>query len=155
MSLSRPRFTIAQMMAAVLLCGFAFAALRGPSPVWASASYLVALGLLGAAPVVAWARKDGGRYPWAAFAVAGWARLLTRWATSGVPNVTSSTPWRPLTWAIREAIAPLPGLAGQDRTYYQHQCNFLDVVLAGVLAAAVCRFAMGAGRPTESRSEGA
>ena len=151
--MSRPSFSIAQMMAVVLLCGFIFAALRGPSPGWAAACYLLALALLGAAPVVAWARKDAGRYPWAAFAVAGWARLLTRWATWGTPDVSSPTPWRPLTRVIRDAISPVPILRGEDHTHYLQQCNYVDVLLAGALAAAVCRFAACAGRPPDSRTD--
>lgn len=53
MSLLRIRFTVQRIMLAVLLSGFALAALRGPSPTWTVASFHLAIVLLSVAPIVA------------------------------------------------------------------------------------------------------
>jgi hypothetical protein len=140
-------------MLAVLLSGFALAALRGPSPTWTVASFHLAIVLLSVAPIVVWARRDESRFLWAAFATAGWVRLLFRWLIQGVSDVTAFAPWRPLVWQIREVIAPLPSLTGQDRTDYMMTCVYMDAILAGLLAAAVCRLALGAGRPPDRRED--
>src|SRR3954471_574065 len=97
------RFTVQQIMVAVLLCGFALAALRGPSPFWSAASFLLAIVLLSAAPVVAWARTDRGRFLWVAFAAGGWVRLLFWWLIRGVADVVALAPWQPLLWQVRHA----------------------------------------------------
>jgi hypothetical protein len=151
MSLPRVRFTVQRIMIAVLLSGFALAALRGPSPMWTVASFHLAIVLLSVAPVVAWARRDESRFLWAAFAAAGWVRLLFRWLIQGVSDFTALAPWRPLVWQLRHAIAPLPPMTGQDRTDFLLTCTYLDATLAGLLAAAVCHLALRAGRPLGRR----
>jgi hypothetical protein len=145
----RVRFTVQRIMVAVLLSGFALAALRGPSPLWTAASFHLAIVLLSAAPVVAWVRRDEGRFLWAAFAAAGWVRLLFWWMIRGVADVRAIAPWQPLVWQIRFAITPPPSLTGH--TDFLLTCTYLDAVLAGLLAAVVCRLAMRAGRPPDRR----
>jgi hypothetical protein len=151
MRLPRVRFTVQRIMVAVLLSGFALAALRGPSPMWTVASFHLAIVLLSVAPVVAWARRDESRFLWAAFAAAGWVRLVFWWLSRGVADVRALAPWRPLVWQLRHAITPPPSLTVQDHIDFLLTCTYLDSVLAGLLAAAVCRLAMGAGRPPDRR----
>jgi hypothetical protein len=74
--MTRPRLTIAHLMILILLVGFSFAALRNANEFWASATYTLAIILIAAAVVGAFARKGGARITWAGFAVFGWAYLL-------------------------------------------------------------------------------
>jgi hypothetical protein len=85
--MSRLRFTIAQMMAVVLLVGFGFAALHNANGVWASATYTLAIVMIAAALVGAFVRRGRARAPWTGFAVFGWSYLLVvhlpSWETGG------------------------------------------------------------------------
>jgi hypothetical protein len=155
MILPRVRFSVQQIMVAVLLTGFALAALRGPSPFWSVASFHLAIVLLSAAPVVAWARRDRGRFLWAAFAAAGWVRLLFWWLIRGVADLSALAPWQPLLWQVRHAFTPPPSLTGMGHTEFLLTCTYLDAVLAGLFAAVVCRSAMGSGGLPDRREGGA
>jgi hypothetical protein len=81
--MSRLRFTLAQLMAVVIFCGFGFAALRNADWIWASASYTLAFLIISFAPLAALARRGAARMVWAGFAIFGWARLLI----SVLPNI--------------------------------------------------------------------
>ncbi len=72
----RIRFTIAQLMAAVLVIAFCFAALTQANAFWGSATYTLAIAMLAAAVVGAVARKGRSRMTFVAFAVFGWTYLL-------------------------------------------------------------------------------
>jgi hypothetical protein len=74
--MSRLRFTLAQLMALVILVGFGFAALRNANEFWASATYTLAFVLVSIAPLGALARNGTARMVWAGFGAFGWARLL-------------------------------------------------------------------------------
>jgi hypothetical protein len=138
-------------MVAVLLSGLALAALRGPNPLWMAVSFHLAIVLLTVAPIVAWARKDEGRFLWAAFAVAGWARLLFWGLVRGVPDNQAIAPWKPLVWQLRDVIIASPSLDAVTRTQFVLTCTYLDTILAGLLGAAVCGLALGIGRPPQGR----
>ena len=71
-----PRFTLAKLMAIVLLIGFGFAALRNANEFWAIATFNLAVFLNATAPVAAIVRKGRARAAWSGFAVFGWAYLL-------------------------------------------------------------------------------
>lgn len=149
----RSRLTIAQTMAVVLFAGFVFAALSKPGPMWAVASFYLAIVLLSAAPVVAWARKDESRFLWAAFAAAGWVRISFWWLARGVDFREAVAPSLPFAWHARRALpvdlaTPLVGGGPDD---FLHTSTYLEAVLVGLLAAAVCRFAMGIGRASDRR----
>jgi hypothetical protein len=74
--MNRLRFTLAQLMAVVLLVGFGFAALRNADEFWASAIYTLAISMIAAALVGALARKSEAHMTWTGFAVFGWTYLL-------------------------------------------------------------------------------
>ncbi|MFO0959736.1 MAG: hypothetical protein U0800_20250 [Isosphaeraceae bacterium] len=69
----RPRFTLAGLLGAIVLCGIGFAALRTPSPLWANLMFTAAvISLMVAAINVAFARGGRRRF-WAGFAICGGA----------------------------------------------------------------------------------
>jgi hypothetical protein len=74
--MNRLRFTLAQLMAIVILIGFGFASLRNANEFWAIATFNLAIFLNSTALVAATVRKGRARAAWAGFAVFGWAYLL-------------------------------------------------------------------------------
>jgi hypothetical protein len=74
--MTRPHLTITQLMTLILLVGFGFAALRNANPLWASATYTIAIISILAALLFAFANKGTARMTWAGFSVFGWAYLL-------------------------------------------------------------------------------
>jgi hypothetical protein len=74
--MKRPRFTLTQLMAIVLLIGFAFAMLRNANEFWAIATFNLAIFLNSTALVAAIVRKGRARAKWVGFAVFGWAYLV-------------------------------------------------------------------------------
>jgi hypothetical protein len=69
------RFSIAGLMAVVLVCGVAVAALRNASEIWAGILLLLTLGLLAAALLGVAYRREAGRAGWIGFALFGWGYL--------------------------------------------------------------------------------
>ena len=80
--MSRLRFTLAQLMAVVLLIGFGFAALRNANGLWASATFSLAILTVSVAVAGACSRQGRARTPWAGFAVAGGLTLVFWLSTS-------------------------------------------------------------------------
>jgi hypothetical protein len=93
------RFTIRGVSALVLLLGFGFAALRGATLGWATASILIALLALCSATLGAIVRRGPSRPVWVGFAIFGWAYFLLHfnpWAEW----TTGYSPAHFTTWAI-------------------------------------------------------
>jgi len=67
----RFRFSIASLILVVLGLGIGFAALRSPTPLWASALFTLALAGVGAAVLAAVFRRGARRAFWAGFATFG------------------------------------------------------------------------------------
>jgi hypothetical protein len=61
--MTRPRLTLAQLMAVVLLVGFGFAALRNANPSWASVTFSLAILAVSVALAGACSRKEGRGCP--------------------------------------------------------------------------------------------
>jgi hypothetical protein len=95
--MTRLRFSLAQLMAAVIFIGLGFAALRSASPLWASAVFTVTVPVLSAAVLGAMARRGRARMTWAGFALFGWIYLGTTfgpWASvNGVMTPPYVTRW--------------------------------------------------------------
>lgn len=72
----RPRISILALIAGVVACGVAFAALRTGSDYWLSAFYTMTVGLLLGAVIAARYRRGRGRAFWFGFAVFGWGLFL-------------------------------------------------------------------------------
>ena len=136
--MGRGRFSIGQMIVAVVCGAWCLAVLREPSEVWSSLSFGLVLAFLGASPILAWAHRGRSRHAWAAFALAGWARFLVSMMPLG-PDVTANAPWKPMSMAIRELIPPTIVTYGQIP--FRHQTRAVDIILVGLLAAAIVSFA--------------
>jgi hypothetical protein len=91
--MSRLRFTLAQLMAAVIFIGLGFAALRSASPLWASAVFTVTLAVLSAAVLGAMARRGRARMTWAGFALFGWIYLGTTFGPWASVNGVMAPPY--------------------------------------------------------------
>jgi hypothetical protein len=136
--MSRLRFSIAQLMAVVLLIGFGFAALRNANEVWAGVTFglaivTVSLGLAGAC-----SRKEGARMPWAAFGIAGGLRLVVWLSTSSIVGYLNGVPY-PVLHRLRPYINT-EASSGAAYIAYTQISYSLDVVLLGLLAAVLSYF---------------
>jgi hypothetical protein len=74
--MSRPRFSIASLLAWVALLGLGIAALRSGSPLWANAWFSLAIGALTVAILAAVYRRGSRRAYWVGFASCGWVYML-------------------------------------------------------------------------------
>jgi hypothetical protein len=70
------RVSIAGLMAVVLVCGLAAAALREASEIWAGILLLVTLGLLAFGLLAVRQRREASRAFWEGFALFGWGYLV-------------------------------------------------------------------------------
>jgi hypothetical protein len=136
--MSRVRFTIAQLMLVVFYCAFGFAALRNATTLWASASFSLAIISVSVAFVGACARKKKDRMSWAGFATAGAARLVT-WLVAALPAGSWPVLPQPLLYGFRPYINPAAS-GGAPFIAYVQTCYSLDVILLGLVAAALGHF---------------
>jgi hypothetical protein len=74
------RITIVGMMAVVLACGVAFAALRDASDVWEGAVLMATVSILGAAILGSRSGRASDRAWWQGFALFGWGYLIATMA---------------------------------------------------------------------------
>ena len=149
--MSRFRFSIAQLMALVLLLGLGFTALRNADKTWASVTSTLAITMIAAAPVGAIARTGGARSAWLGFAAFGWTYLLIDLFP---PRHSGGLGFGPLPrpfLLIEEGLAmlqpqirPVPpalmgGPSGSYLTPYEQVSHALGIILFGLVGAVVCR----------------
>ena len=70
--MSRPYFSLGTLLQMVLSAGVAFAALKSPSELWASALFTTAVAFLLVAVLMAVHRRDRARAYWLGFALFAW-----------------------------------------------------------------------------------
>jgi hypothetical protein len=87
------RFTIAQLMAVVIVVGLGFAALRSASVLWASAVFTLTVAVLSTAILGAMARRGRARVTWAGFALFGWIYLGTTFGPWADGNGVKAPPY--------------------------------------------------------------
>ena len=131
------RFTIAQSMAIVLYVGFGFAALRNADAFWASATFSLAIISVSVALAGAFARKKEARMSWAGFAFAGGACLVIWLSTSQTVGSLNGPP-QPLLYSFQPFINPMAS-GGRAFIAYTQICHSLDVILLGLVGAALSR----------------
>jgi hypothetical protein len=119
----RFRFTLAQLMALVILIGLGFAALRNANALWAGATYNLAILTVSVALVGACSRNERARIPWVGFGIAGGLGLLPL----GPPT--------PLLYTLQPYINP-----GAQLTAYAEISHSLNVILLGCLGAIIGQF---------------
>ncbi len=73
--MTRPRVSIAGLMAVVLFCGIGIAAVRSASPLWAGVVVTATLGVMASAILGAIFRQGERRAFWVGFALFGWGYL--------------------------------------------------------------------------------
>jgi hypothetical protein len=91
--MTRLRFTLAQLMAAVIFIGLGFAALRSASLLWASAVFTLTVAVLSAAILGAMARRGRARMTWAGFALFGWIYFGTTFGPWADGNGVKAPPY--------------------------------------------------------------
>ena len=148
--MTRLRISLAQSMAIVLYLGFGFAALRNASEFWASATYTLAIVLIAAALVGAFARSGRARTPWVGFAVFGWTYLLIvhlpEWGFGGLGFGPIRKPHLLIelgTARLQPFIKPSdPGGLGGYRInlmHYEQVSQSLGIILFGLVGAVLGR----------------
>jgi hypothetical protein len=103
-TLVRIRFSIAGLMAAVLLLAVGFAGFRTASPLWASAIFTMTVTVFAGAIVGAAARRGRSRIAWLGFGVFGWTYLLATFWLWPAPNGATAPPF--LTKALLDYFQP-------------------------------------------------
>lgn len=136
--MNRFRITLAQLMLVVLYSAFGMAALRNANGFWASATFGVAIVSVAVALAIAVARSDRERISWAAFGIAGGARLLIWLTTPEVVGFLNGPP-RPLLHQFQASINPAAS-GGTVYIAYTQICNSLDVIILGLFAAVIGQF---------------
>jgi hypothetical protein len=70
------RFSVAALMAVIVLLAVGMAALRDPTTLWASAIFTAAVTLFAASVIGAMAHRGGTRLSWAGMSIFGWIYLI-------------------------------------------------------------------------------
>jgi hypothetical protein len=135
--MTRPRSTIAQLMACVLYAAFGFAALRNADDLWADATYTIAIISLAAALLGAIVRGGRARVSWIGYAVFGWTYLLLdllpAWTVSifGFQQIA-----RPHLLIGRATAQVQPYISkSQILLPYDQVSHSLGIILSGLLGA--------------------
>jgi hypothetical protein len=100
----RIRFSIAGLMAAVLVLAVGFAGLRAASPLWASGIFTMTVTVFAGAIVGAAACHGPSRFAWLGFGVFGWTYLLATFWLWPEPNGVTAPPF--LTKALLDYFRP-------------------------------------------------
>jgi hypothetical protein len=102
------RISIAGLMAVVLICGVAAAALREASDTWAGILLVVTLGLLAFALLAIRQRREGPRAFWEGFALFGWGYLALVFGPWFAEQVGSKLPTTQLLGYVHGKLNPAP-----------------------------------------------
>jgi hypothetical protein len=103
------RIPIAALMAAVLFCAIAVAAIRNASDTWAGVLLLLTLGTLAAAPLGVAYRRDARRAWWLGFALFGWGYARLSLDPSSTEESRSRLPTTALMDLLLEGGGPVVG----------------------------------------------
>ena len=88
--MSRPHFSLGTLLLMVLSAGVAFAALKSPSELWASALFTTAVAVLLVAVLWAVHRRDRSRAYWLGFALFGWVYLILSLVPETAPRLATT-----------------------------------------------------------------
>jgi hypothetical protein len=105
----RLRFSIAGLMAVVLIFAVGFAGLRAGSALWASVMFTITVTLLAAAILGSAACRGPARMAWIGFAVFGWTYLLATFWLWAEPNGVTGPPF--VTKALLDYFQPIDNAA--------------------------------------------
>jgi hypothetical protein len=122
----RLRFTIAQLIAIVIVIGFGFAALRNANAVWASATFSLAILTVSVALAGACSQKMRARMPWLGFGTAGGLYLVIwLWTSSTIGHVNG--PPNHFLYTLQPQINPQAS-GGPSLIYYSQISHALEVM---------------------------
>jgi hypothetical protein len=154
--MTRPRATIAQLMAAVLYVAFGIAALRNADGFWASATFTVAVVTLSIALVAACTRSGRARASAAGFAFCGWACLVIWLATPNTVGYMDGPPRMLVYWGAFKLQASINPMAsgGAPLIAYSQISHSLEVILVGFIGAVVGHFVAAPRNPSPAGSAG-
>jgi hypothetical protein len=111
--MGRFRITIARLLLVIAYCGFAFAALRSPSWIWASTVFSIVVASLAAATLTAVYRLGARRAFWTGFAMCGWLYLgLSSYPWSGA-NLSPLVVTSALMDLAYPTLGAMGGMAGR------------------------------------------
>jgi hypothetical protein len=135
------RFTLAQLMALVLVLGFGFAALRDADHYWADATYTIAILSVSTALLGAIVRRGPTRVPWIGYAVFGWTYVLLdflpSYTGSGFGFERVKRPTLMIMWAIGRLQ---PHINGSTHLFHYDQVSYsLGMILFGLVGSIVGR----------------
>jgi hypothetical protein len=99
--MKRLRFSVAGLMAVILLFAVGMAALRAPTDLWASGMFTAAITLFSTSILGAMATRGSARLSWPVVAVFGWIYLIIAFAPRGVHPIE---PPRLLPSALLESV---------------------------------------------------
>jgi hypothetical protein len=146
--MTRPRFTLAQLMALVLCLGLCFAALRNADPFSASVIFTLTTMTISAALLGSLVGKGRARTAWIGFAVFGWAYLLIDLLP---PRASGGRGLGPLPWPSRliewglarlqPYLWPVPPkvYAHDYLTCFEQVGHSLAIILFGLIGAVLAR----------------
>jgi hypothetical protein len=117
--MTRPRVSIAGLMAVVLFCGIGIAAIRSASPLWAGVVMLATLGVMASAILGAIFRRGERRASWVGFALFGWGYLTLAFA-----------PW--FSTEVKPMLATSTGIDALHARLHPMSSWTSDLVISGV-----------------------
>jgi hypothetical protein len=135
--MTRLRFTLAQLLALVFFLSFGFGALRNATPLWASATFSLAVLTVSVALAGAWSRKAGARMTWAGFGIAGGISLVI-WLSTSMTIGYMNGPPQSLLYVLGAYINPHAS-GGRPLIAYTQISHSLEAILFGCLGAILGR----------------
>jgi hypothetical protein len=140
--MTRLRFTLAQLMAVVLLVGFGFAAQWNATEFWASATYTLAILVIATATVGALPLRGRARTTWTGLAVFGWIYLLVGllppWNTDPIYHTQLVRPPLLIEWCmvnVHVYLKPAGGFNSHEAKQVSHSLAIIVFGLGGAVLA--------------------
>jgi hypothetical protein len=142
------RFSIASVMALIFYAAIGFAAFANAGDPWYGrvlndVFYLITIGALAIATLLAVLRRGRSRAAWLGFAVFGWVHLIFGWPDSGLAP-TGGT-WRPrfphteiLSYAIQDIL--FPGSHREEGAFKWHIIQSVVTIATALVGAVVGTF---------------
>jgi hypothetical protein len=140
--MTRPRITIAGLMAIVLYVAVGFAALRNADVFWASATLSLAILSVSVALAGTLSGRGRARITWAGFAAASLTCLVIWLSTQNTVGFGSGPPRLLAFWALHNLLPylnPAASRGGEPYIYYVQVSYSLEAILFGMIGAFLSR----------------
>jgi hypothetical protein len=140
--MTRPRITIAGLMAIVLYVAVGVAALRNADVFWASATLSLAILSISVALAGTLSGRGRARVTWAGFAAASLACLVIWFSAHETVGFVSGPPRLLAFWAFHTLLPylnPAASRGGEPYIYYVQISNSLEAIVFGLIGALLSR----------------